>query len=173
MKIRRVQPHEYLLLKRLRLEALAESPGVFCNRLVDEKARPDQEWMLLAEQHARSQQATTMLAIKQRKAIGLIGAFFTQAEHPRAYVASLWVHPQERGQSVGRHLVAVAEQWLQHRGAQQVYAWVVSSNRSAYLFYQHLGYLALRESRPLPSDPSETETLFQHQLFKKISIGSR
>ncbi|MCQ8242366.1 GNAT family acetyltransferase [Rhizosaccharibacter radicis] len=58
----------------------------------------------------------------------------------RGWLYYVAVAPAARGQGVGRHLVAVAEQWLRARGTPKVQLMVRPANAAVAGFYHRLGY---------------------------------
>ncbi|MEL7085354.1 MAG: GNAT family N-acetyltransferase [Cyanobacteria bacterium P01_A01_bin.3] len=68
---------------------------------------------------------------------------FSIANKDEATILGLFVRPQFEGRGAGRHLMAVAEDWLRSHGVSE--AWLLTGNDPelrAYGFYSHLGWMA-------------------------------
>ena len=71
------------------------------------------------------------------------------------YVNDVFVRPEYRGQRLGQHLMAAAEEWATSIGAASIEIGVYEFNAGATRFYEHLGYETLyrRLSKPLSAAP--------------------
>jgi ribosomal protein S18 acetylase RimI-like enzyme len=157
--VKKIEASQGSLLRELRLAALREAPYAFGAKYDDEAKKPSSEFDADAYRHAMSEISTSFIYFVGSKPSGLIGAFFSGPPENRAFICSLWVHPQNRHLGGGRLLVRAACAWLVERGAPAIYAWVADANVAANKFYQALGFLPTKERMPLPSNPQESETL--------------
>ena len=162
MKIRKIKSTEGLLLRELRLSALADSPHAFGVKLSDEEMKPMHEYSLSAEKHATSESSTTFIALDDNIPIGQIGAFFEKSSG-KPFICAVWVIPTHRRLGVGRQLISTAMTWLTERGAHDIYAWVANTNTKAIEFYQSIWFQSTDEQQPLPSDADIMETLFTYE----------
>jgi GNAT superfamily N-acetyltransferase len=62
--------------------------------------------------------------------------------HKVVEVDNLVVHPEQRGQRIGRRLLAAAVEWARQRRAAQVEVMVGDANREARRFYESFGFAA-------------------------------
>jgi len=69
----------------------------------------------------------------------------------------MWVHPQARGQGVGRTLVETILQWAHNEGHNFVHLWVTETNDPARCLYERCGFALTGERKPLPSHPEYAE----------------
>jgi GNAT superfamily N-acetyltransferase len=60
--------------------------------------------------------------------------------HKVVEVDNLVVHPEQRGQRIGRRLLAAVVEWARQRRAAQVEVMVGDANREARRFYQAFGF---------------------------------
>jgi ribosomal protein S18 acetylase RimI-like enzyme len=60
--------------------------------------------------------------------------------HKVVEVDNLVVHPEQRGQRIGRRLLAAAVEWARQRRAAQVEVMVGDANRDARRFYESFGF---------------------------------
>ena len=76
MEIRKIRSDERLILREVRLHALADSADAFMATLLEEKKKPVDEFISRAKIHATSEISTTFLAIENTEPIGQAGSFF-------------------------------------------------------------------------------------------------
>ena len=157
IRVRRIIESEGALLREIRIAALKDSPFAFGASLEDEMGRPMEDYVSDATRLATSESTATFLALKDDKTVGQIGAFMDSG---KAYVCAMWVSPSARRNKVGSRLFDSAAGWLADLGARRIFAWVADSNSSAVDFYESLGFTATHQVQPLPSNPSESETLY-------------
>jgi len=62
--------------------------------------------------------------------------------HKVVEVDNLVVHPEQRGQRIGRRLLAAAVEWARQRRAAQVEVMVGETNRAVRRFYEAFGFAA-------------------------------
>ena len=60
--------------------------------------------------------------------------------HKVVEVDNLVVHPDQRGQRIGRRLLAAVVEWARQRRAAQVEVMVGDANRDARRFYEAFGF---------------------------------
>jgi len=159
--VRRTQPTDAALLRRIRIASLVDAPYAFGARLQDVLAQPEQSFEELAQRHSTSETSTSFLLFDGPKLAGTVGAFFELSDSHRSFICALWVKPACRGTSAASILALKAVEWLLHRRVQDVFAWVANQNGKAWNFYHRLGFLPTSEIQPLPSDTSQLETLLR------------
>lgn len=147
--VRAVRSGEHEALRELRLRAMADAPEAFGASLDDERARPESEWVALAE---GGDDGVMFVAIDDDRWVGL-GAGRLDAERGIAHLWSMWVEPAHRGSGLGSRLVIAVRDWAAARGARFVRLGVVGTS-SAMAFYERLGFVDTGERKPLRRDPS-------------------
>lgn len=70
----------------------------------------------------------------------LVGTVMVGHDGHRGWVYYLAVGTTQRGNGLGRQLMASAEHWLREQGAVKVQLMIRSTNEAVLGFYQHLGY---------------------------------
>lgn len=160
MEVRRLRKNEGEVLRALRLAALRESPSAFGGSLEVEESLPLSEFSQMAEERSISERDAIFVATNGAEYIGLIGAFFDN-HSGEPFISSMWVAPSHRRKGIGAMLVRAAQRWLASLGATKVYARVTSTNRSAIIFYESLGFEATDIVERLPSNP-------QRVFFKQL-----
>lgn len=157
--VRKIEASQGSLLRELRLSALREAPYAFGAKYDDEMKKLDAEFQADAYRQAISETSTSFIYFSGSSPCGLVGAFFGNPPERRAFICSLWVHPEHRHFGGGSLLVHTACNWLVERGASAIYAWVADANVVANQFYRSLGFAPTGERVPLPSNPLQSETL--------------
>jgi len=161
MEIRQTGAAEWQALRRLRLRALADAPGVFASTLESERAFPDDLWRQRAGDDPA---AATFIAGEGGADIGLARIFAEAGPPGRAHLVSMWVDPGHRRRGVARALISRAVRWATEHKADEVILWVADQNAPARRLYEQLGFRPTGQRQPLPSDPAITESLLRLPL---------
>ena len=111
MNIRRIRAEEGLRLRELRLRALADAPTAFGSTLVEEQARPKEDWDQLAAEEASSDARARFVAEQNTRWYGMAGVFVLQDQPEIAQLISMWVDPARRRSGIARALVDAVVRW--------------------------------------------------------------
>ena len=163
IEVRKVLAYEFNLVRSIRTRALTDAPYAFGGTLEKAVNKPIKEYEFDTKRWAESEESTLFIAFNSGEAVGKAGAFF-EKESDRAFLCSLWVAPECRKSGIGKKIVSTVTSWLRNRGATTIYAWVANSNHSAIDFYKSIGFKSTNETKRLPSNPNEFETLFEHNV---------
>ncbi len=138
---------EWRLIRRLRLEALADSPSAFGSSHRREAALSDDEWVAFVSPLA------WFIVESAGRPVGLVAG---RAQKPEGTceVLSLWVEPASRGDGSAAALMEAVSDWARQEGATTATLWVSDGNDRARRFYERLGYVPTGHRQPLASDPS-------------------
>lgn len=158
MRVRRVRPDEWNVLRGLRLRALATDPRAFGATHAEESALPDEEWRARAARGAEGDES--MLAVAEDGAggawLGMIGGR-RLAESPGEWeLISIWTAPEARGRGVAEALVRFGVAWALASGARRVVLWVISENAAAGRLYARCGFLPEGEATQGRRDPTRS-----------------
>jgi len=154
-EVRRIRPDEGGLLRRVRLDSIAESPGDFTTRLADARDRPVEMWDRVAEVHAAADDQATWFAEVGGEMAGLVSAFRT--EDGAVTMTSLWSTPGHRRRGVADVLVATVRDWATEGGAVEVRQWLLERNAHARAFHEGLGFAPTGAERPYEPSPDIRE----------------
>ena len=106
MPIRRITPADGLLLRDVRLRALATDPRAFGSTYALEAPRNPSAWETWAREHASGADKATFLALRDATADAVGLAMGKRMEEPRRFgLFSMWVDGAERRRGTGRKLV--------------------------------------------------------------------
>ena len=158
--VRRVGSGDAVLLRDVALRSLTDSPAAFGRTLEQEQSNSLSYYENQATVFGSSDQTTTFLLFVDEQVAGVIGAFFDKDDPPSAYVCAMWIDPRHRRHGAGLKLVTAAIAWLCARGAPVVRAWVADRNTVGRAFWNAAGFRASSTTRPHPTDPHASETLY-------------
>ncbi|QYG93738.1 GNAT family N-acetyltransferase [Iamia sp. SCSIO 61187] len=151
----RIGAHDGDLLRRVRLDAIAESPGDFTTRLDDARGRPAEAWDRVAEVHATADDQATWFARVADDVAGMVSAFRT--DDGAVTMTSLWSAPGYRRVGVADVLVETVREWSVGTGAVEVRQWLVERNAHARAFHESLGFVPTGAERPYEPSPDIRE----------------
>ena len=138
--IRRVEPSDSALLRRVRLRALATDPASFGSTHEREAAFPDQTWAERAARGAAGDDATTLLAIQNDESVGIVTAMRDETRRQLFYVVGMWVAPEARRKGIGRRLLNGIEEWIASCGGTSTQLSVTNAATAAMPLYKSAGY---------------------------------
>ncbi len=153
--IRRVTPADGPHLRRVRLDAIEESPGAFTTELHAAESRPLDAWVRVAEVHSSADDQATWFAEEATETAGMVSAFRT--DDGAVTMTSLWSAPGFRRQGVADLLVATVQEWATESGAVEVRHWLVERNAHARAFHESLGFVPTGAERPYEPAPDLRE----------------
>lgn len=154
--VRRVDPGDGSLLRRVRLAALHDAPSAFGSTYEAEAVRPESEWVERAQAGAQGVERVTFFAEADGDVVGLVGGYCEgAADHIN--LVSLWVAPAARRHGVARALALAVLDWAASVHGSEVVLWVRRDNVPAESLYASMGFSPTGTTRPLSSDPSEEE----------------
>jgi len=137
MEIRPLRPEDADSIRKLRLEALLDSPESFGSSYAEEREYPLQKFQ------NRLESGYTFGAFLDGKLIGMV-TLIPETKHKtrhKAHIYAMYVTPDQRGQGIGKKLVKEAiETAKQIDGIEQIVLSVVSSNNTAKQLYLSLGF---------------------------------
>jgi len=132
------------------------------NLVFENDAFPVQEFLHLY--HIGSD--TFLVARTEHQLIGYISAY---AENDTGYIASIAVHPDHRGNGIGRTLLRVAMRILErHPTLTAIQLHVRQSNKPAIHLYQKLGYVTIGIETNYYAD-GEAALMMTHTIQSKTS----
>ncbi|MFM8509506.1 MAG: N-acetyltransferase family protein [Betaproteobacteria bacterium] len=141
MNLRQLTTSDAAAFQRLRLFGLQESPSAFGSSHEEEESRTiEQVQIHLVGSHDR----VFFGAFQGSELIGVIGVGREQGAKERhlAFIRSMYVAPNARGQGVGRQLLLTAlERALCWQGVEQVTLAVTATNGPAISLYRSVGFI--------------------------------
>lgn len=127
--------------KKLRLEAVADSPESFTTTAQETLSTPDEEW--------QEKIHTMFFAVTENdEVIGMAGCYFEDKEKLAhiAHVVSVFVHPDHRGKGIGKQLVQVLlSDAKSNAHVKKIELGVVVTQKVARQLYESLGFKKVGE----------------------------
>jgi ribosomal protein S18 acetylase RimI-like enzyme len=139
-----------------RLRALEDTPSAFSSTYARESQMTDDEWRSRVARWT-GETGIGFLAFDNGVACGIAGAFLDPKDQHHAQLISMWTAPSHRQRGVGRMLVDSVAAWASSRGTTTLQLFVTSTNASAIIFYERLGFSRTGRTEPYPNDPALVE----------------
>ena len=147
MDIRSTETEDWMLLRKVRLAALLDTPTAFGVSYQTAAAYTDEQWKV----RASSTGTVFWLAFEQDRPVGLIGVAVSSTH--RFNLIGMWVEPVARGSGVATQLVEVVKARAIAEGFDRVFLDVSPDNARASNFYLKQGFVFMDEWAPLESHP--------------------
>ena len=151
--IRRLEPHEVLLHRALRLRALEDSPDSFGDRFDDINARPTAYWDELTQSVTAPDRHVMFLACAATRVCGSVYGLVDAQHAGRGRVGGMWVEPASRGHGVGSALLDAVIDWARARAFTRVELSAPAHAPAALALYRRAGFSATGERRSMPGRP--------------------
>ena len=157
MEIEQLRSDETNRLRAIRLQSLQTSPEVFGTTYEDTLTWPSDSWQ---QQLGR---LTTFVAVEQGADVGIVRCVAHEERADTAWLISMWVAPEARGQGVGGALVDVVVEWARAEGFQRVLLDVIDDNEAAIALYARKGFVPTGGTSTFPP-PREHVTEHEREL---------
>jgi GNAT superfamily N-acetyltransferase len=163
MPVRRIASADAVLLREVRLRALATDPRAFGSTYALEAPRSPSAWETWAREHASGADKATFLALRDGTvdAVGL--AMGERMDESRRFgLFSMWVDCGERRRGTGRELVESVAAWVIASGGTHLTLWVTQPG--ARLFYERCGFVDDGRREPLAHSPDVIKIWMTREL---------
>ena len=154
MRIRQLEPHEWALIRELRLRALADSPDAFARTLAEALGENDAYWVKLAGSVTKPNGQVMFVAEVEGRPAGLAFGLFDKDRAKTGHVAGMWVDPGARGSGVGRALLESVIAWARSLALDRLELWVTKGNGAAVRLYEWAGFADTGRRDALASNPA-------------------
>jgi ribosomal protein S18 acetylase RimI-like enzyme len=139
------------ILRRALLKAVGTSPDSFIKTKEEVAAQSHDYWV----NEIRS--ATWAVAQRGREIVGVAAGKLPDSDEDREdqaftrYIESVWVQPEFRGNGLGTRLIhyLLEMEYRKNQQIRQFLLWVIDTNYPAKLMYEHIGFRATSERKPL------------------------
>lgn len=141
--VRKIQPHESLHYRSIRLACLRTAPDNFGSTYEEEMSNPKLKFETYIEQE--HDECFMFGAFDNGNLIGIVG--FERVERQRARhrgeVVQMYVDAAYRGQNIGEQLLrGLIEQAFSVQGVEQLQLSVIARNHAAITLYEKIGFQA-------------------------------
>ena len=178
MRIRRLAPSDWTLLREVRLASLADSPEAFGSTYARELAFDEAEWRRRARSGAWYVAADDWSGDgsddrpgdgsdgrSDHSAAGIVAGYHdAESSEQRRDLIAMWVAPQARGTGLAADLVGAVVCWARTEGATELTLGVAEGNDRARAFYLRCGFVPTGESFPLHSESSRNMDIYRLPL---------
>jgi GNAT superfamily N-acetyltransferase len=149
-------------LRKIRIEALRDSPTTFLTDLKDELAYGEQQWR---QEFSRGEWHVLLAGDEQIGILGVTWVVKGKTTLPRERnFERLWVAPGFRGAGAGSMLLQTALGGLRGLGVHTIWLYVLAGNPRATRFYQKCGFVDTNEPHLLPDHEAGSEDLMKLSL---------
>ena len=145
MEIERLAADEGLRLRTTRLRALADAPDAFGSTYAEVAARPLESWP------KQLQEIAAFVAVKDGEDVGLVRCASDDQHPDTAWLMSMWVAPEARGQGVGEALIDAVIEYARLSGAIRLLLDVGDDNEPAIALYARKGFKPNGATGSLPA----------------------
>ncbi|NND03091.1 MAG: GNAT family N-acetyltransferase [Acidimicrobiia bacterium] len=167
VSVRTLAAGEWKAWRRLRLQALADSPDSFRPTLDAERATSDSEWQEIVASTAEHPRGNLWIAERAEEDVAMAFATIDE-DFTILRVGAMWVVPAVRRLGIGDALLAAAIDWGKASGANRAELWVTEANAPAVAFYDSHGFQPTPETDVL----REGSELIVRKLAKDLRASS-
>jgi len=165
-EVRRVRPQDWPHWRRIRLEALADTPTAFLELLGDAERRTDAQWQERTAAAAQGDAHGLWLAWEGDEVVGCIGGLRYEPGDD-ALVYTVYVTPSARSAGVLDLLLDAVEQWARGlAGVTRLRLEVHEDNARARAAYARRGFVENGAWEPYPHDPTRQELEMDRPLSR-------
>ena len=129
----------------IRLRALADAPDAFASTYAAIADLPLEIWT------KQLQEIATFVAVIHGEDVGLVRCVSDEHHHDTAWLISMWVAPEARGQGVGDALVDAVIEYARSSGASRLLLDVGDRNQPAIALYDRKGFEPNGQTDSLPA----------------------
>jgi GNAT superfamily N-acetyltransferase len=158
LHLRKLAPAEWKDLRRIRLDALKDSPEAFAAQYDVEAERTEAAWRRTFDA------GIWLIARAGPEAVGLA---YSVADPQRRWIRNLeaiWVRPSHRRQGVLRALISDLIKRADNAGVVELGLWVLADNLEAREVYGRLGFEPTGETGSAPGEPGRVELRMRLRL---------
>ena len=160
-EIHALQPHDWRVIREVRLRSLRESPHAFTSTYAREAAFDESTWR---------ERATTchwFVAVGEGDVVGVAGGVDGGSDDPaKRELVGMWVAPRHRGRGVARLLLDAVGAWARGEDASVLSLGVRAENEDARAVYLALG---LRSSGDTGAERDHSDRSVE---FMELDLGS-
>ena len=159
LPIRRVVEDDWILLRDVRLEMLADSPLAYLETLADASARDEGHWRFLARRGSAGRDNIGLAVTEVFEPHRFLGYLACFVDTPgQGHVVSVYVTPAYRGSGLAARMLDAAVDWARgEAGLSRLHLYVHEHNERAHAFYRRYGFRETGGSFPYDLDPTTVE----------------
>jgi len=159
MMIERLQPEDWMRLKKLRLAALSDSPDAFGSTLDGALGYSDSDW------ENGIHDLTTFVAVVDEVDQGMLRCVPDKDDPSSMFLISMWIAPEARGSGLAEKLIQITVEWARSKSYKQLLLDVADNNNAAIKLYSKLLFEPNGETGTLPFP---REHITEHRRVRKL-----
>ena len=159
-EIQRLGPQDGRRFREIRLRSLRDAPDAFGSTYDETAARPMEAW---PEQLTKM---PTFVAVLADEDVGVVRASKDEERADTAWLLSMWVAPQARGQGIADALIDAIVYWARDCGFDRLALDVADNNLHANALYQRKGFLQTGETGSLPAPRDHIREHRRERIFR-------
>ena len=160
LEIQRLQASEGARWRSIRLSALEDAPDAFGTTLAEASTLALECWS------RQVQKLPTFVAVRAGVDVGVVRGSPAVEETDAAFLLSMWVARQARGDGVGSALVDAVIKWAHSRGFSRLILDVADANRSAIALYARKGF---KPTGKVGALPAPRQHILEHRRALDVS----
>src|SRR4029453_16049886 len=167
-RVGRLRAEDWCLLRKVRLEMLADTPMAYVESLEAARRQTDAQWQERTAAMAGDSSVRLVAdgGVEGSRFCGLMRVVLKHPQDPRkplqAMLISVYVAPEHRGLGLADELLHQAcEAARMDLGAKLLELGVQEDNSRALAFYRRHGFNTTGDSRPYPQDTSKQELVME------------
>ncbi|MGC4013531.1 MAG: GNAT family N-acetyltransferase [Luteolibacter sp.] len=128
------------MYRKVRLEALRESPEAFATTYESALGRTPESWAAQADGSASGPDRATFIVLEGEAVAGLAALYRDEKIAEEGELIQVWVAPGLRGHGTAEKLMDGVLEWAGENGFARVKAEVTGANGRALRFYERYGF---------------------------------
>ncbi|MCW2679912.1 MAG: GCN5-related N-acetyltransferase [Frankiales bacterium] len=158
-ELRRVEPGDWPAVKRLRLEALADTPLGFLETHEAAAGLPDDAWRYRAVRGSQGGDSCQLFVVRDGVPVGTAVTFPDAVDPAVWWVVAVYLRPEARGEGLLGRLVEALGEHARGHGARLLRLQVHEDNGRARAAYRRLGFAETGEREPYPLGDGDELTM--------------
>ena len=161
---------EWQAYRKIRLEALSDSPQAFGSTFTDHQAKPASFWQNRLEEAAKGERVWLLFARAGVEIVGMIGAYREDPDDPLlsnrlATIMSVYVTPAARGKGISKRLMQAIMDLLKQEGFPKAQLGVMAEQAAALHLYLGFGFSIVQtENNPMGDGLVHQEYMMERML---------
>lgn len=150
VRVREAGPDDWEALKKIRLEALFDTPEAFGSTFEVSRTWSDDQWRQMV------QNRPNFLAELDGEVVGMVAGGRSERLPGTGWMYGMFVTPNQRGTGTAEMLVDAVSDWARAQGFRELYLHVGDSVPRARAFYEKVGFRPSGDSMTMDRDPQIT-----------------
>lgn len=148
-RLRPIDVGDWVALRALRLEALAEAPDSFTSTFQGALKESDDEW------RAKAASGSYVVVEREGRFLAMARCDADPSDDSLAWLYSMYVTPNERGRGLADALIEWVAEQVHARGCSKILLHVAASATRAVALYERRGFAPTGNSLPISHDSSQ------------------